>query len=535
MPLNGCSPQLRLSLRRAISMMPPRLFLRNGSRWATRNAVGFNPVRRVSGRAAFAYTWLTNTPDAISPIDIAAGGSLSPGELHVSNPDPYTLLFLVTPRFAHWLDPANPFLQECIRDFYPSSSLPDTLYTVAAIVDKIPGNASPHTASTQGAEVPAQEEYEGISILGAVTENVRGKVAPKRRIGAPSNEEPNLLFTIQNEQNPHSAAHQVGLRLANTIFINEKETTLLGMRWSRDQEQSGGSSSNYTLDQSMDLAGCVFDAASPTIHPSLVLPLDPVSQRRRVITSMGNILRQVAKSTDPGSTAPMPASSELERELPRYIAENNIEDQRVSVWALVETPDVQIAGRESSTQDRLTQSLRQGGKLHRVVSGGGGWGKKQGLLSLDPEVSFTGTARSSELVALDEVFGSNPSTPAEVLPSFDEIMGGDDLSNLSQVAREGDFIQFFVSVEPPTSNTVVDNRNLHGITYRFGVVSDFEEIVTHVSGEGEKSLVSLPHTFGALSEKAITYTQPAVQGLKVFESSTKLDIPGSQVVLSPVY
>lgn len=416
-----------------------------------------------------------------------------------------------------------------MRELYPSSSEPSALYTIGAIVDKLPGNAS----QKQGASDSAQEEYEGISILAVAAENVRGKAAPKKRIGAPPNEEPNLLFTIRDEQNPHAATHQIGLRLANTIFVNGKETTLLGMRWSRHRAQPR-SVYNYTLDQSMDLTSCVFESTSPAIHPRLNVHLDTVSQRRRVITSMGNILRQIAKSTDATSTAPMPASSELEKELPRYIAEHNIMDQRVSVWALVETPDVRIADHSSSTHERILHSLRQGGKLHRVMSGGGGWGKKQGLLSLDPEVSFAGTARRNELVSLDDLFKPNPETPLDLPLSLDEIMGGDDLSSLSQVAREGDFIQFFVSVEPTAPKKIVDNHKLGDVTYSFGVVSDFEEIDMEASSEEHKSLVSVPHTFGALSEKAITYTQPAAQGAEVLESTTKLDIPGSRVVLSTV-
>lgn len=394
-------------------------------------------------------------------------------------------------------------------------------------MDKIPR----HIPQSGGDPVPG--EYEGISILAVAEENVRGKAAPPRRIGAPPGEEPNMLFSIRDEQSPNGAAHEIGLCLANTVFVNGKETTLLGMRWIRPQTGAAGSSDHYTLDQSVDLVGCVFEASSSRIHPNLDLPLDSVSQRRRVVTSMGNILRQVTKSTDGTSMDPMPASSELEKELPRYIHEHNIVDQRVSVWALVEKPDVEIADQELSTQDRVTESLRQGGKLHRVMSGGGGWGKKQGLLSLDPEVSFAGTARRGELVGVNELFEPTQATPLDIPLSLDEIMGGDDLSHLSQVASEGDFIQFFVSVEPATSQGNVVNQKLSDVTYCFGVVSDAEEMDPPNSGQGQ-SLISMENKFGALSEKAITYSQPVAQGDRLTDSSTKLDIPGSRVMLRPV-
>lgn len=343
-----------------------------------------------------------------------------------------------------------------------------------------------------------------------------------------------MLFSIRDEQSPTGAAHEVGLRLANTVFVNGKETTLLGMRWTRPQTEAAGSSDHYILDQSVDLVGCVFEASSSRIHPNLDLPLDSVSQRRRVVTSMGNILRQVTKSTDGTSMDPMPASSELEKELPRYIDEHNIVDQRVSVWALVEKSNVEVSDQKLSAQDRVAESLRRGGKLHRVMSGGGGWGKKQGLLSLDPEVSFPGTARRGELVGVKELFEPNKGAPLDLPLSLDEIMGGDDLSHLSQVASEGDYIQFFVSVEPATSQgDAVNNQKLSDVTYCFGVVSDAEEMDPPNSGQ-EQSLISIENTFGALSEKAITYSQPVAQRDSVIDSSTKLDIPGSRVMLRPV-
>src|SRR5699024_1951031 len=105
-------------------------------------------------------------------------------------------------------------------------------------------------------------------------------------------------------------------------------------------------------------------------HNSFDLPLHPVSQRRRVVSSMGNILRQITNSTDDSSSDAMPASSELEKELPRYISEHNIADPLVSVWALVEKADMKPSMGEG-VQDHITNALRAGGKLYRVMSGGG--------------------------------------------------------------------------------------------------------------------------------------------------------------------
>lgn len=441
-------------------------------------------------------------------------------------------LLLVTPSFAHWIDTANPFLQSLIGRLYPGVPKTTPLYVVAAVIDKLPNNTQSGETNREDSGGPCfNSESEGLSLLTTQRDNVRGKAASVRRIGGPAGEEPDLAISIQDRNTSKGHAHEVGLRLTNTVFINGKESTLVGMRWIYNDVAGV-----YTMDKSVDLTSCSITSVSTAADPSLTLPLDPVGKRRRVITSMGNILRQVSKSTDPASVEPMPASTELETELPRYINEHNIVDQRVSVWALVESPDLVVADRDSSsTQDRVIQSLRQGGKLHRVMSGGGGWGKKQGLLSLDPEVSFPGTARPDELVTLDQIFNPSADGPLEMPAFLAKGMIGDDLSLLSQVATAGDFIQFFVGLEPkhPQDEVATTTDAETSVTYRFGVVADADEVDVQLLNENKHDLVVVPSLFGALSEKAIAYSQPTV-GAEASSSSTKLDIPGCRVIMKSV-
>lgn len=51
--------------------------------------------------------------------------------------------------------------------------------------------------------------------------------------------------------------------------------------------------------------------------------------------------------------------------------------------------------------------------------------------------------------------------------------------------------------------------------------------------EDSKEITTLPQTFGALSEKAIAYSQP-MNGDSKADSSTKLDVPGCRVTLNSV-
>lgn len=392
-----------------------------------------------------------------------------------------------------------------------SSETPTQLHAVAAVVDKIPANTVEDVATEA-------DEYDGLSVLIVDNDSVQWKAAPPRRFGSPDSEEPSLLVSVRGE----SSAQTVGLRLANTVFTNGKERTFFAMRWT-------SSDNGYVLEKSVGLTNCLIASPTTNVQSTLSLPLHQVTQRRRVVTGMGNILRQLAKSTDGSSEETITASTELEQELPRYIQEHNITDKRVSVWALVEKPEVEVADQTSSTQDRLAKSLGQGGKLHRVMSGGGGWGKKQGLLSLDPEIAFPNMI-SRDQSGLNQIFNSDPAsqeTPLEMPMFLENGLIGEDLSHLSQVANPGDFIQFFVSVEPTALKI---NESGSKQKYCFGVVSDAESNAPLADGE-EQQLKLVNNMFGALSEKAITYSQPILQGSKAAESTTKLDIPGSRVVL----
>ncbi|KAJ5429825.1 hypothetical protein N7491_006841 [Penicillium cf. griseofulvum] len=474
-------------------MSKPPGSLGRANRWyATQNLA--------KGGRPFAYTWLTNTAEETTPDDILSrlpSAPLSPSAAAASVP-----LLLVTPSFANWLDPSRPFFSQFLSRLYGNSPGSDTLYAVAAVVDTLPNTT---------AETPNSSESEGLSLLAVGQSDVQAKAAPPRLIRSSASEETNLLFSFQTEvigQTSKGPAHEIGLRLANTIFVNGRETTIFGTRWLWDKASNG-----YALDNLINLTSCMITATSQAVDTALELPLHPVTERRRVMASMGNILRQLAKSTDATSTDTIPASAELEKELPRYIAEHNIVDQRVSVWALVEKPDLEVA-----------DSVEE-------VDGG----KKQGLLSLDPEVCFSGTAKREDLVALSQVFNPD-TTKLDTLPSIDKGITVDDLSLLSQVATAGDYIQFFVSVKPTgAQGKFLSNHDPQEepASYHFGMVADSMEFETHETDEDSNVIISLPHTFGALSEKAIAYSQP-IKGETVSESCTKLNIPGSRVILETV-
>lgn len=450
-------------------------------------------------------------------------------------------VLLVTPAFASWIDPSNSFLEDWINRLFTTSSdhSPQShLYAVAAVVDKLPDprNSIGDAKGDPEGTAPVSSESDGLSLLLVRGSDVLGKVAEPSQFGGTGTEEPVLVHSIQPARpalnaETCSAPYEVGLRLANTVFINGNDRTMFAMRW--DYDSVAG---KFSLNQCLDLSSCTVVSSANSVRSSLELPLYPVSRRRKVISSMGNILRQVSKSADGESDEPMPASLELEESLPRYVAEHNIVDQRVSVWALVEQSDCSPLT-ETHNQEHVASAIRKGNKLHRVVSGGGGWGKKQGLLSLDPETNFA-EAHGNPLV-IDELFRPSGATTSQEKPLDLPVL--EDISSLSQIAKPGDYIQFFVSVEPEyrQNDSSAEPKDPEGaISCHFGVsvVRETPHLDAAESGLS-KDLAVLPSYFGALSEKAITYSQPVQNAESTDEGGeccTKLDIPGCRVTLVSV-
>ncbi|KAL2004308.1 hypothetical protein VTN02DRAFT_3102 [Thermoascus thermophilus] len=478
----------------------------------------------------FAITWLTQTPTDIRPSDVL---SHLPTASHSSIPANVPVL-LVTPAFASWIDPSNSFLEDWVNTLFTTSSdhSPQSpLYAVAAVVDKLPDprNSIGDVKGVSEGTAPVSSESDGLSLLLARGSDVLGKVAEPSRFGGTGTEEPVLVHSIQPARpavnaETFSAPYTVGLRLANTVFINGNDRTMFGMRWNYDS-----AAGRFSLNQCLNLSSCTVVSSANSVRSSLELPLYPVSRRRKVISSMGNILRQVSKSADGESDEPMPASLELEESLPRYLAEHHIVNRRVSVWALVEQSDCSPLT-ETNNQEHVARAIRKGNRLHRVVSGGGGWGKKQGLLSLDPETNFA-EAHGDSLV-LDELFRPSGATTAQEEPLDLPVL--EDIPSLSQIAKPGDYIQFFVSVEPEYRKN--DSSGAMSCHFGVSIVRETPQLDAAERGHS-KDLAVLPGYFGALSEKAITYSQPVQNAGSTDEGGeccTKLDIPGCRVTLVSV-
>jgi hypothetical protein len=184
-----------------------------------------------------------------------------------------------------------------------------------------------------------------------------------------------------------------------------------------------------------------------------------------------------------------------------------------------------------------SSSFLAGARLHRVVSGGGGWGAKTGLLSLDPDLSY---------------LASSPEYPlhGHRLPSFD----GPEYT-VNNIAKEGELIQFFASTSQELERVrKPEHSQSHSFdkfskskphhTCVFGVCPSQEDsrLDPHCEAEFPKKqplIHSFPNHFGALSEKGISikyerYTSGHIDPTGSSNSSltlgrSKVDVPFSSI------
>ena len=343
--------------------------------------------------------------------------------------------------------------------------------------------------------------------------------------------------------------------LPNTVFHNALPHTLLHSAWALNR-QTDKVEKLWTQNVSHKDVTLPVRARNNGVSPSqsLSLPLVALTSARPVAKCMGNIVRKLSLDTPyvEGTSETMPASQELETAVSSYFKARSIAAQSVSVWALVlpypammdelyrnKYVDIPLESHEQNwAQDlprwmgneipsNLMYPLRRGAKLRKVMSGGGGWGKKAGLLSLDPHTSYD---KVPEDLMMSEL-------PLDMeLPSS---------SPLEQIAQEGDLIQFFiwpydVDIEP--AKTDADEASQAPLrTVDFGTIPSSIDNMgvpdkSRNSSDGEKNMKIYENHFGVLSESGLSLIsrdfayQRSKVSLDVHQS--KADVPFSRLKIT---
>jgi hypothetical protein len=468
-------------------------------------------------------------------------------------------VLLVTPSFSPWLQD-DTFVANAIRKAYGGAPAavqsPLAIQTLCAVVDKLP-SGRPLSQDALKAEVmersrapPTGEPgYEGVAFVTLPAAASVSSTSPR----SPEKGAIDFIFAGPGE-GESDFSDTWRLPLANTVFQTGVPTTMMLSSWAFD-----GAKDRLELLKKTDIThhGIAANAKSNYTDDqvsTLAIPLLPLTFPRKVEGYMGNIIRSVVGPDGESITA----SSELERVVPRFFKARGEPAQPTTAWALVlpktkrplqrtrEMLSKRLSSEEKASKKQLPDemwdrmwrysypswnrlvpmALAEGARLHRVLSGGGGWGKKAGLLSLDP-------------VPVSEEI---PIRMEDATSDFDG--PGDFSEALTPVVGEGDAIQFFISPTPPARPWVEGSSEFgklralptsgsHG--WEIGTVPSTVDSLPGGSWQhtvtDEKYVAVFRNTFGALAEGGLTLTRRQrrvhTKPLEVIATTT-VDVPYSR-------
>ncbi|KAK4556920.1 hypothetical protein LTR86_005901 [Recurvomyces mirabilis] len=303
-----------------------------------------------------------------------------------------------------------------------------------------------------------------------------------------------------------------------------------------------------------------------------MVPLIPLTAFRVVRNAMGNIVRLLSSATSADDlqqsatwSDPQPASQELEAVVAAYFKDLNMSPEPVNVWALIapkvkgswsqqrnegsatrtmrlwtpqEIRSLWTAEDAQKQRDRIVNSttlrmLRAGGRLHRVLSGGGGWGKKAGLLSLDPDMVYSSRELRGEKGWDFDFEGEGA-----------EAVEKQQRQALGEIVQEGESIMFLIA--PRDTEQFEEGRksawnfvNRADRSAVFGAIPSTidlvpDELTSDRVGTTAPTIRHQPNLFGAYSEGGLALDvlindQRLNDGepRSAIHTQTKLDVPYS--------
>ncbi|KAI0387929.1 hypothetical protein F5Y04DRAFT_241337 [Hypomontagnella monticulosa] len=378
------------------------------------------------------------------------------------------------------------------------------------------------------------EPQTGFSILYGSASNILPSLWEHNDFGSNADQErESSVSFLSNPLPKDTRSLEITLPLANTIFQNGKQSTLLASKWKKSQNGSLG-----RIMTQEKRSQVINPRAISADHTRPLLPLLPLTPPRKIVAGLGNIVRQVEVD---GSVTP--ASKELESLVPKIF---DIRSQRdasytpgpIGVWCWVIPPHVvetqglhnlKVFGATSSQSEAelsldamnvFSELLSSGCRLHKIMSGGGGWGLKQGLLSLDPETTYSPPDQDDIemfIRAFHERDSPNPS-------------GG--------LATPGSYIMF--CVEPHYIGSEIESSQHMTPTTSIGVAPNNDEEITPMDTSNNVKIIDnhfgvvskaglflkateLPHTIG------ISKTDESAEESQVF--TTKVNLPRAFLVL----
>ncbi|CAK7267213.1 hypothetical protein SEPCBS119000_002431 [Sporothrix epigloea] len=568
-------------------------------------------VPRTSGQFTVAASPFTSKDTVLNQIRskqhvLIAQNKAAP----LAQPD-NAVVVLASPEFAAWLDDAA-LLAALLQQLplsHPQSSDNTGTSVLCAVVAAL---AVPQTPAN-----PGQGSVSGLSIAYGNTDvllpglwhgDSSKEMLRSSRGSIGSNLDNDAAITI--EMGPlagpsltEGGSLRVTLPLSNTIFQNGRRSTLLASVWDHSGpegvfERQHVESREHQLVVVPPVSATM--ASVGTAATQVSVPLFALSEPLKIASGLGNIVRQVI---DPGSNKPIPAARGLESDIPALLAARRkatpgLEDGALAVWALVVPEKAiptyeQLRLRLQSQGDRslhalatdadhtpaaeqqvahqasahFTALLAAGCRLHRILSGGGGWGLKQGLLSLDPQMSHPttdGLARSqgADAASQSKIMGEEgrgEESDDEAMLSFirsfkNETLVGREVAageasdgsasreaGVDGVAMPGALVQFFVAPLPrATQELDAGSAKTNAETgvelsdWSIALGGDGGSAVGFPSGADVEQVTLIHNHFGAVSSHGVFLAAGAnSKGASSSEVApiirTKLDAPSAYV------
>lgn len=260
-------------------------------------------------------------------------------------------MILATPSFAAWLENEQ-FISEILEFIFPGCEDSSCIDALLAVVDGLPAGSTLSNSANMTAE--------GFTFLPCTESRFLPGLWESQEVVSygSGGQKPTLTFTMEE---PEFGLH-VDLPLANTLFRNGRSSTLLATKW-RKQEQS---SSQYVKETQIERnSQTIFNPEILSAWLTAEIPLTALTPPRRIVSGLGNIVRQIADADG----LSISASKELEIAVDTRIQAMEVEKHNVAVWALV-TPDEDSLS--NSANGDISNTLitcllfKQGASLHRV-------------------------------------------------------------------------------------------------------------------------------------------------------------------------
>lgn len=422
------------------------------------------------------------------------------------------VVLLVTPSRFDLLKDENTFIPRLLALLFSNPKAARGFHVLVTVVDKIP-------LPTESKRLIGYQHFqgcEGISLLIGKSEEIAPDLElAQDRVGERETttiQQPGVLsflFKPSAAMLSHATENKSGFTLfelkvpvANTIFHNGQTSTLYAGRWISSDSATGFSCvRKVSLSQQTLHVGRLFPHASyPQFHlyPNLI----PIGPPRIIAAAMGNIIRQVYAGSGSNPEVAVPASKELEEAVSQHLKTGKDPTRKLDIWALVTPRECSVTTLQAQTKfpNMISNFILNGSRLHKVMSGGGGWGIKKGLLALDPDSDYNCPEHEMQMG-----FGEDP---------IEDLAGSQIYRD---VVKPGDIVSFFTPrrLEFPPGNPRKLQDDWDSVSVRGGHSTVFGTLPSSMDAMPNSPLASgqtglpfdhllIQNHFGILSEHGMS-------------------------------